>query len=117
MGRKLRNKGHRYTDAFKRQMVAESLVNGATVPIICERHGVLSNRIYAWRQDPRYTDGSPEPVEFAAVELTDAPPPEHIAQPLREARIEITLENGRKLSVSNGVDAGFVLELARGLAA
>ena len=33
------------------------------------------------------------------------------------ARIEITLENGRKLSVSDGVDAGFVLELARGLAA
>jgi len=31
--------------------------------------------------------------------------------------LEITLENGRKLSVSNGVDAGFVLELARGLAA
>jgi transposase len=32
-------------------------------------------------------------------------------------RIEITLENGRKLSVNDGVDAGFVLALARGLAA
>jgi|TARA_B110000971_G_C19620463_1_gene324525 transposase len=37
--------------------------------------------------------------------------------PTSSAQIEITLENGRKLSVSDGVDAGFVLELARGLAA
>ena len=37
--------------------------------------------------------------------------------PISSAQIEITLENGRKLSVSDGVDAGFVLELARGLAA
>ena len=39
------------------------------------------------------------------------------ARPTASSRIEITLENGRKLSVSDGVDAGFVLELARGLAA
>jgi transposase len=37
--------------------------------------------------------------------------------PTSSVRIEITLENGRKLSVSDGVDAGFLLELARGLAA
>ena len=36
--------------------------------------------------------------------------------PLRR-QIEITLENGCKLRVSEGVDADFVLELARGLAA
>ena len=43
------------------------------------------------------------------------------AQPTRAPtpppQIEITLENGRKLRVGDGVDAGFVLELARGLAA
>ena len=39
------------------------------------------------------------------------------SMPTSSVRIEITLENGRKLSVSDGVDAGFVLELARGLAA
>ncbi|WP_439139373.1 hypothetical protein [Planktotalea sp.] len=33
------------------------------------------------------------------------------------AHIEITLENGRKLSLSNEVDTGFVLELPKGLAA
>ncbi|MEJ6608547.1 MAG: hypothetical protein QNL63_02180 [Paracoccaceae bacterium] len=37
--------------------------------------------------------------------------------PTSSSQIEITPEKGRKLSVSDGVDAGFVLELARGLAA
>jgi transposase len=48
--------------------------------------------------------------------VTDAPALEGIAAPRSEARIEITLENGRRISVSDAVDAGFVLELARGLA-
>jgi transposase len=55
--------------------------------------------------------------DFAPVEVTDAPVVEDIAPPRSDARIEITLENGRRISVSDGVDAGFVLELARGLAA
>ncbi|MFT6224310.1 MAG: transposase [Paracoccaceae bacterium] len=55
--------------------------------------------------------------DFMAVEVSDAPKISDIDQLLPEARIEIMLENGRKLSISNGVDAGFGLELARGLAA
>jgi transposase len=52
-----------------------------------------------------------------AVEVPDAPNKlDDIDHPLPEPRIEITLENGRKLSISDGVDAGFVLALARGLA-
>ncbi len=43
--------------------------------------------------------------------------PTNSGQLTTSPQIEITLENGRKLSVSGGVDAGFVLELARGLAA
>jgi hypothetical protein len=52
-----------------------------------------------------------------SVEVTDAPPLDGIAPPSSEARIEITLENGRRISVSACVDACFVVELARGLAA
>ena len=56
------------------------------------------------------------PVEVSDVVAVDTP-----AQPscatLPTPRIEITLENGRRLSVSDVVDAGFVVELARGLAA
>jgi transposase len=109
--------GPRYTDGFKRQLVAESLEAGVTVPMVSKRHGVSSGRIYSWRQDKRFQGAHPEVPGFASVEVSDAPALEGIAAPRSEARIEITLENGRRISVSDGVDAGFVLELARGLAA
>lgn len=117
MSRKTEGVGARYTDVFKRQIVEESLEIGASVPMVANRHGVLANRIYAWRQDERFQPAAAEVPCFAAVEVTDAPKREDIVSSHPEARIEITLENGRRISVSVGVDAGFVLELARGLAA
>ena len=45
------------------------------------------------------------------------PEAQPIITPTGPPQIEIRLENGRKLRVSDGADAGFVLELARGLAA
>jgi len=54
---------------------------------------------------------------FTAVEVVDAPRQDDLGLFQSPAPIEITLENGRKLSISESVDAGFVLELARGLAA
>lgn len=116
-----RGRGSKYTDDFKRQLVSESLADGVSVPIVSKRHGVPTNRIYAWRGDTRFqSDGSAvdafTPIEVSNVVAAGAP-----AQPsyatLPAPRVEITLENGRSLSVSDGVDAGFVLELARGLAA
>ena len=117
MSKKRRVGGGRYTDAFKKQMVAESQAAGVTVPMVSKLHKVPTNRLYSWRQDARFQTESPSVPDFTAVEVTDAPQPEDIPQPQPEARIEITLENGRKLSISDGVDASFVLELARGLAA
>ena len=112
-----RGRETKYTDAFKRQLVGESYVAGATVPMVSGLHEVPTSRIYSWRSDARY-----QPIEggmpaFTPVEVTDAPVVEEIAPRRSNARIEITLENGRLMSVSDGVDVGFVLELARGLAA
>ena len=117
MGKKRRGRESKYTDAFKRQLVSESYVAGATVPMVSSRHGVPASRIYSWRGDARFQPTDVETPGFTSVEVTDAPALDGIAPPHSEARIEITLENGRRISVSAGVDAGFVLELARGLAA
>ena len=115
----------KYSDTFKRKLVAESHVAGASVPMVAKKHGVDPNRIYKWRGEARFQADAPEDGSFIPVELapndadstlalSDAAP--KITPSLR-SQIDITLENGRKLSVSDGVDAGFVLELARGLAA
>ncbi len=115
-----RGRGSKYTDDFKRKLVAESIADGVSVPMVAKKHGVGTNRIYAWRSDGRFQPDAAEvtafiPVEVSDVDLEDRPAPLEPDQ--ATSRIEITLENGRKLSVSDGVDAGFVLELARGLAA
>lgn len=119
MGKERRKRSGKHTDDFKRRLVAESRVQGATVPMVSKRHGISASQIYAWRGDGRFEPQGLEIDVFTPVEVTDeakiAAPPRSVTLPA--PRIEITLENGRRLSVSDGVDARFVLELARGLAA
>jgi hypothetical protein len=55
------------------------------------------------------------PVEISDADIVDTPASSGTSI-LPVLHIEITLENGGKLSVSDGVDACFVLELACGLA-
>lgn len=125
MGKRRGGRGSKYTDEFKRRLVAESHADGVSVPMVSKRHGVPTSRIYSWRGDARFQPGGSDDAGFMPVEVSggdrDVVPvlPEARPAPLlpSSALIEITLENGRKLSVSAGVDAGFVLELARGLAA
>jgi transposase len=116
-----RGRGSKYTDDFKRKLVAESSADGVSVPMVAKKHGVPENRIYAWRGDPRFQPDEAEVTAFTPVEIADADivdmPTSSGTSILHVPHIEITLENGRKLSVSDGVDAAFVLELARGLAA
>lgn len=119
-------RGSKYSDDFKRRLVAESCADSVSVPMVAKKHGVPDSRIYAWRSDARFQpDGLEEDAAFVPVEVensdADVAPVLLEAQPTTSltspSQIEITLENGRKLRVSDGVDAGFVLELARGLAA
>ena len=121
MSTQQRGRGSKYTDDFKRQLIAESSVDGVSVPMVAQRHGVPGNRIYAWRSDGRFQPDATEVAAFMPVEISGdnegAAPVQPESKPTSAAQIEITLENGRKLSISDGVDAGFVLEVARGLAA
>jgi transposase len=115
----------KYSDDFKRKLVAESHVVGVSVPMVAKKHGVDPNRIYTWRGDTRFQPDAPEDGGFIPIELAprdaDVVSAVSAASPtptsIPRSQIDITLENGRKLRVSDGVDAGFVLELARGLAA
>lgn len=118
MSTKRRGRGSKYTEGFKKQLVAESRADGVTVPMVANKHGVPTSRIYSWRGDARFQPTDISPPAFTPVEVADVGEQPQVVEHLPpEPRIEITLENGRKLSISDGVNAGFVLELARGLAA
>jgi transposase len=43
-------KRRQYSEALKRQMVAETLAPGASVSIVARRHDVNSNQLFRWRR-------------------------------------------------------------------
>jgi transposase len=124
MGDVQRGRVSKYTDGFKKQLVGESCAAGGSVPIVGKRHAVPTSRIYSWRSDPRFQPDDTETSTFTPVDIIHEDDLDANAalrcitpEPQAASQIEITLENGRILRLSDTADAGFVLELARGLAA
>jgi transposase len=62
-------KRREYSEALKRQMVAETLEPGASVSIVARRHDVNSNQLFRWRRQllPKAVveGGAMVPVEIA----------------------------------------------------
>src|SRR5690348_15259990 len=62
-------KRRQYSEALKRQMVAETQVPGASVSIVARRHDVNSNQLFRWRRQllPKAAveSGAMVPVEIA----------------------------------------------------
>ena len=54
MSKRRGGRGSKYTDEFKRRLVVESHGDGVSVPMVSRRHGVPTNRIFAWRGDARF---------------------------------------------------------------
>lgn len=75
----------RYTDEQRRTIVAETLVAGATVRAVAQRHGVRPNLLSYWRRQQGARGGG-----FAAVAVTTKEPVSWLAAGV----IEIDLASG-----------------------
>ena len=98
----------RWTAAERAQMVAESLVAGATVQVVAARHGIRPNLLSNWRRKHRAQSTrapTPSVARFAAVRVA----------PAGDGIIEIDLANGcvRVCGVVSGAMLGEVLSLVR----
>ena len=61
----------RYEHSFKRQVVAETLVEGATIAGIARRHGLNANLVFNWKKDKRFNGGVAEGgARFLSVEIS-----------------------------------------------
>lgn len=93
----------------KQELVAETLTPGASVSAVAQRHGMHPSQLFAWRKAARdgrlVEDGS---VEFAPVVIASSLP-ERVALPPADApssgRMEIVLDNGRRVIVDASVRA------------
>ncbi len=68
---KRREPRRRYELAFKRQVVAETLVEGATIAAVARRHGLNANLVFNWKKDKRFNGGIAEgSARFLPVHIT-----------------------------------------------
>ena len=102
-----------YSDALKRQMVAETQAPGASVSVVARRHDVNSNQLFRWRRQllPKAVveSGAMVPVEIAP---DDGRP----RRPDREGVIEIVFGCGARMRLRGEVGAETlrqVIELLR----
>src|ERR1700745_1055000 len=79
-------KRRQYSEALKRQMVAETLAPGASVSIVARRHDVNSNQLFRWRRQllpeihPLARDPDDHLVEMSSI----ARPRTNLPQPPNE---------------------------------
>ena len=106
-------KRRQYSEALKRQMVAETQVPGASVSIVARRHNVNSNQLFRWRRQllPKAAVASGAMVPVAVV-----PDEGRSRRTDREGVIEIAFGCGARVRLRGEVSSETlrqVIELLR----
>src|SRR3954465_12943844 len=97
-----------WSDASKRQIVAETLEPGSSVSIVARRHDVNANQLFKWRraQLPQETGAVIETGQMVPVTVQPEPEPERHSRRRRTERagfIEIELGSGARVVVRGEV--------------
>jgi transposase-like protein len=104
MGTNKRRRHRAWPESLKREIVAATLLPGASVSRVARRYDVNANQVFAWRR--RYRDGAAEPAELRLLPVAVTPDhPEGITPAHASEVIEIVLAGGYRLRVGEGVQA------------
>ena len=109
-----RQRRRRYDPAFKRVIVEQTLVPGASVARIAREHDINANQLFKWRRQfllegsAASGPGEPTPSAISLLPVTmvgeETTPPESPAVPSPPGQIEITLAGGA-VRVQGAVDS------------
>jgi transposase len=116
-----------WPDEVKRQIVAETYADGASVAEVALRHAVNANLVFIWRKDPRFnprlagagllpveitrSDSAPD-TQPALNALPDVSSYDTYTEP---PSIEIALPSGIRLTCRGGIDAAALADVLRAL--
>ncbi len=104
MGTNKRRRHRAWPESLKREIVAATLLPGASVSRVARRYDVNANQVFAWRR--RYRDVASEPAELRLLPVTVTPDQPEGKAPARAGElIEIMLAGGYRVRVSDGVQA------------
>ena len=107
----------RWSDAQKRQIVAETCEPGVSVPMVAQRYNLNANQIFRWRRLFREPERAGVAGQFVPVVVEAAPGQEPDAATMRPSsesvvaagqsatgRMEIVLAGDRRVIVDRAVD-------------
>ena len=107
----------RWSDAQKRQIVAETLEPGVSVPMVAQRYNLNANQIFRWRRLFREAERAGGTGRFVPVVVEGAPGQEPVAAPMSPpsesvvaegqpatGRMEIVLASACRVIVDREVD-------------
>ena len=104
MGTNKRRRHRAWPESLKREIVAATLLPGASVSRVARRYDVNANQVFAWRR--RYRDVASEPAELRLLPVTVRPDHSEGRAPARASEvIEIALAGGYRVRVGEGVQA------------
>ncbi len=114
---KARRSRRRWSEAFKRRVVAEAAAPGVSAAAIARRYDLNANLLFNWKRRYGVSD------RFLPVEISEPglPAPRPSDEPMESrdsspSSIEITLANVHRISVKGCLDTETVCRLARSLA-
>jgi transposase len=95
-----------WSEALKRQIVAETLEPGSSVSIVARRHDVNANQLFKWRRE-LMPEQSPEVVDSVVMVPVEIVPEPERRRPRRQVEragfIEIEFGNGARVCIRGEV--------------
>ena len=102
MGTNKRRRHRAWPESLKREIVAATLLPGASVSRVARRYDVNANQVFAWRR--RYREGAAEPAELRLLPVT-VTPDQPVGTTDASRPVEIALAGGYRVRVGDGVQA------------
>jgi transposase len=113
---KARRSRRRWSEDFKRRVVAEAAAPGVSAAAVARRYDLNANLLFNWKRRYGVSD------RFLPVEIEPGLPAPRASDEPREpgisgaSSIEITLANGHRMAVRGGLDSESLYRLVRALA-
>jgi transposase len=101
---RVRRRHRSWPEALKREIVAASLVPGASVSVIARQYDVNANQVFTWRKRFGETPNAAPAPQLVPVLVTPDQPAAGAAAALCDV-IEIDLPRGYRLRIGGGVKA------------
>ncbi len=105
-----RRRGKRWPEALKREIVAATLVPGASVAVVARQYDVNANQVFGWRQrfrdEPKTRQSPPSTPRIVPVTITTERESEAASPPVPalSETIEIAVSGMYQVPVGSGFD-------------